>query len=211
MRNRSIVYYRRLVAAFRSAGRPLELTIAHADIDVLARNAAADDRTAQARVYAGHLAQLKAAGADVGTITSLGGHFCFADTKAISPLPLIDAIAPLEPAFAAAGITAIGLLGTRQVLRSALYGQLHQTRAVLPRDVDAVHETYIAIALAGHCTADQRAFLFAEGQSLMDAGADAVLLGGTDLGLAFDGFEPGYPIVDAIDVHVAHLLALAAG
>ncbi len=45
-------YYQRLVAGFRKLGKPLELTIAHADVNTLAANASADDRAAQARVYA---------------------------------------------------------------------------------------------------------------------------------------------------------------
>ncbi|MCW1934194.1 hypothetical protein [Pararhodobacter zhoushanensis] len=81
----TVVYYERLVAAFRARGRVLELTIAQADVQVLARNAEADDRAAQAAVYARHLAQLKGAGADFGSITSIGGHFCYAETEAISP------------------------------------------------------------------------------------------------------------------------------
>ena len=42
-----------------------------------------------------------------------------------------------------------------------------------------------------------------------DLGAEAVVLAGTDLGLAFDGHDPGYPVVDALDVHVAVLADLA--
>jgi len=86
----TLVYYQRLVAAFRAKGRVLRLTIAHADVQMLARNAEDDDRQAQAEVYATHLAELKGAGADFGSITSLGGHFCYAETEAITPLPLIS-------------------------------------------------------------------------------------------------------------------------
>ena len=36
-----------------------------------------------------------------------------------------------------------------------------------------------------------------------DLGAEAIVLAGTDLNLAFDGQDPGYPVIDALDVHVA--------
>jgi len=143
----TLVYYQRLVAAFRAKGRVLRLTIAHADVQMLARNAEDDDRQAQAEVYATHLAELKGAGADFGSITSLGGHFCYAETEAITPLPLISAITPLDAGFAARGLKTIGLLGTRQVMGSALYGQLTHTKAVAPAALDPVHEAYIALAL----------------------------------------------------------------
>ena len=42
-------------------------------------------------------------------------------------------------------------------------------------------------------------------------GAQAVVLAGTDLNLAFDGRDPGYPVIDALDVHVAVLADLATG
>lgn len=205
----TVAYYDRLVAAFRAKGRVLELTIVHADVQTLARNAEADDREAQAEVYAGHLAQLKGAGADVGTITSMGGHFCFAQTEAISPLPLISGIQPIDTGLAARGIGTIGLLGTRQVAASALYGQLAQTVAIAPTDVDGVHEAYIAIAKSGICTDEARAFLMAQGAQLIERGAHAVLLAGTDLGLVFDGRDPGYPVIDALDLHVDHLVDIA--
>ena len=205
----TLVYYQRLVAAFRAKGRVLRLTIAHADVQMLARNAEDDDRQAQAEVYATHLAELKGAGADFGSITSLGGHFCYAETEAITPLPLISAITPLDAGFAARGLKTIGLLGTRQVMGSALYGQLTHTKAVAPAALDPVHEAYIALALSGDCTDEARAFLFAQGRDLIERGAEAVVLAGTDLGLAFDGHDPGYPVIDAIDLHVAHLVELA--
>jgi aspartate racemase len=44
---------------------------------------------------------------------------------------------------------------------------------------------------------------------MIDRGADAILLGGTDLGLAFDGYDPGFRVVDGVDVHVEHLVRLA--
>ena len=44
-----------------------------------------------------------------------------------------------------------------------------------------------------------------------DQGAEAVVLAGTDLGLAFDGHDAGYPVIDALDVHVAVLADLATG
>lgn len=205
----TVEYYNRIVAAFRAANQPLELTIVHADVQTLVRHAQADDRAAQAHVYARHLAQLQGAGADFGTITSLGGSFCFAETEALSPIPLVSAIAPVDAALARAGVRTIGLLGTRQVMASALYGALHETAALVPKDVDAVHDAYLDMATKGQCSDQARATVFAAGAEMMQRGADAILLAGTDLGLAFDGQDAGYPVVDALDIHVDHLVDMA--
>ena len=40
-------------------------------------------------------------------------------------------------------------------------------------------------------------------------GAEAVLLAGTDLGLAFDGHDPGFRVIDAVDLHVDWLVIRA--
>ena len=44
-----------------------------------------------------------------------------------------------------------------------------------------------------------------------ELGAEAVVLAGTDLNLAFVGAAPGYRVVDALDVHVDLLARLATG
>ena len=207
----ALVYYQRLAAAVAETGKPLELTIVHGDVHELIRNNNADDRAAQARVFAALIQRLKDAGADVAAITSLGGHFCFAETEAISPLPLSSAVAPLDDYFAAQGIGKVGLLGTRVVMRTGLYGQLHKTQSVsLMDEIDRIGGTYQDIAVAGHCTNAQREMMIDAGHRLThDHGAEAIVLAGTDLNLAFDGRDVGYPVIDALDVHVAALAKLA--
>ena len=103
-------------------------------------------------------------------------------------------------------------MGTKVVMRTRLYGQLAQTRAVAPDDTEYGGTTYTDMAIAGQCSDDQRAFFIAQGRTLVaEQGADAVVLAGTDLNLAFDGRDVGYTVVDALDVHVAVLVALATG
>jgi len=207
----TIVYYRRLTAALakRSEGR-LDLTIVHGDIQELIRNNLADRRDEQAHSFLPLLERLRAAGADCAALTSLGAHFCFAELEALSPLPLVSGVAPLDDHFAARGIRRIGLLGTRVVMRSRLYGQLVRTEALaLDDDIETLGQAYQDVAVAGSCTPDQRALFLEAGRRMMEAGADAVVLAGTDLNLAFDGTDPGYPVVDALDVHVAVLADLA--
>lgn len=208
----TVVYYQRLCAEMARRGLPLELTIVQADIQTLIRNNLADLRAEQARVYAPLLHRLKAAGCDCAAITSLGGHFCFDETVALSPLPLVSAVRPLDASFAAEGISRIGLLGTRVVMRTKLYGQLRQTRALaLEDDIETLGQTYQDMAVSGTCTPAQRALFLDAGQRLTDLGAQAVVLAGTDLNLAFDGQTPGYRVIDALDVHVALLADLACG
>jgi aspartate racemase len=118
----TVVYYGRLTAKLREANRRLELTIVQADVQELIANGVADRRDAQAMVYAELIGRLKAAGAECAAITSIGGHFCFAETERISPLPLVSAVTPLDAHFVGAGLRRVGLLGTDTVMRTRLYG-----------------------------------------------------------------------------------------
>lgn len=207
----TISYYKRLTDAMRALDAPLELTIVNTEASTLLANNLAGDTAAQAQIYAGLIARLKAAGADCAAITSLGGHFCFDDTVALSALPLVSAVSPLDTFFARKGIGIVGLLGTGVVMRTELYGQLERTKAVAPQDIDGVGTAYTDMALAGMCTDAQRAFFIEEGRRLIEAGAQAVVLAGTDLNLAFDGRDVGYEVIDALDIHVDVLVALATG
>ncbi|HEY4754114.1 MAG TPA: aspartate/glutamate racemase family protein, partial [Candidatus Limnocylindrales bacterium] len=209
----TIVYYDRLTRRVRGEGGRLGLTIVQADIDELIANVNADRREQQARAYLPLIQRLAAAGADCAAITSLGGHFCFPETTAISPLPLVSAVAPLDDHFVARGLRRVGLLGTEVVMRTRLYGQLTRTEAVAPdTDLAPLGRLYQAIAIAGACTGEQRATLVEAGRRMVEEqGAEAIVLAGTDLGLAFDGIDAGYPVIDALDVHVALLADLALG
>lgn len=208
----TVVYYRRLCAAMAARGTRLELTIVQADIHELIANNLADRREEQARIYAGLIERLRAAGAECAAITSLGGHFCYAETEAISPLPLVSAVAPLDAYFAAEGLQTVGLLGTRVVMRTRLYGQLRQTRALaLDDQIETLGQMYQDVAVAGVCPEPTRQAFFAAGRQMVAEGAQAIVLAGTDLNLAFDGHDPGFRVIDALDVHVALLADLATG
>ena len=209
----TVLYYQRLTAMADQRDMPLNLTIAHADIQTLIRNARTDDRGAQADVFAEMSDQLKAGGASCVALTSLGAHFCAQEFAQRSALPVISGVAPLDDHFAQQGFARVGLLGTPVVMRSHLYGQLHKTQAVtLEDEIETLGQTYIDMAVAGRCDAQQR-------QQLLDAGArmvhehdaQAIVLAGTDLNLAFDNQNTDYNVIDAVDVHVAQLAELAAG
>ena len=139
----TVSYYQRLCGRMRQLDAPLELTIVQADVHTLIRNNLADLRDEQAAVYADLIVRLRAAGAECAAITSLGGHFCFDETARISVLPLVSAVEPLDGYFAGEGIRRVGLLGTRVVMRTRLYGQLKQTVAVAcDDDIDRLGQLY---------------------------------------------------------------------
>ncbi len=207
----TVAYYTGLVQAFKAAGRPLHLTISHADMAVLSANAASDNRSEQEEIFAKHLHQLNAAGCDIAVITALTGHFCLDETRALSPLALLDGIDVIDRYCAKHDIQSLGLLGSPAVLKTQLFGKITAARTLVPsKNTQAVGAAYMEMAATGHCSDATREMFFSAGQEMCETqGAQAVLLAGTDLGLAFNGYTPGYTVIDALDLHISALVELS--
>lgn len=206
-------YYRALVKLYSKAGRRLELTIANADLREMVTHLEAGKKKAQAAVFAGHVDKLKAGGCDAVALTSMDGHFCIGQLKSISSLPLISALSALEEYFSALGHERVGVLGTRAVMESGLFGLSAVDVIMTPEeDLQLIHAHYVAIAMSGKATREQRVFFEKAALRLVnEGGAQAVVLGGTDLFLAFDKLDYPYRVVDCATVHAEAIARAGMG
>lgn len=205
-------YYRRLIAAFASRQASLDLTIVHADTPTLLGNLATNDAAAQVAIYTRLTNRLVAAGADCVVITSIAGHFCIDSFKAVSALPVVDMISEVSAAIESRGLKRVGILGTRTVMETRFYGGVAGAEIIPPRgdDLDEVHQAYVTMAASGAVTAAQREIFNSACQKLLqDEHAEAIMLGGTDLALAFDEKSAGFPLVDCAGIHVDAIVRLA--
>ena len=201
-------YYRRLIKALAASPGDLELTMAHADSRTLLKHLTENDAASQAAIFERLTGRLKAAGAQAVAVTSIAGHFCNDEFKAVSPLPVLDLLESVAAAMETVGHTTVGILGTKTVMQSKLYGQLPTLNVVAPSDayLDAVHQDYVDMATAGVVTDAQQQTFFECGRDLCgNLGCEAVLLGGTDLFLAFDGRDPGFKAIDCALLHIADI------
>jgi aspartate racemase len=207
-------YYRGLIDRHAASGIPLEATICHADVREMSRNL--NDRAPgrQAEIFARLVGRMKAAGAGAAAITSMGGHFCVNELIPISPLPVLNAIPEVAAEIGRRGLKRIGIMGTRTVMESRLYGSLTSVDAVVPEGdaLDQVHTAYVTMATAGRVSDAQRQTFLEQGRKLCrERGAEAIMLGGTDLFLAFEGIDPGFPLVDCADIHVDAIYRTSSG
>lgn len=203
-------YHRGLIERHRAAGIPLDLTIAYADAREMSRNMVNRELQRQAGVFGRLVQRLKAAGADAAAITSMGGHFCVRELEAISPLPILNAIPAIDAALARLEVKRLGILGTRTVMESRLYGGVRSVEILAPEGeaMEEVHSAYVEMANAGRVTDRQRHIFFRTGRELCrEAGAEAILLGGTDLFLAFANEMPGFRVIDCAELHVDAIFA----
>jgi aspartate racemase len=178
----------------------------------MAQNMANDAAQKQAESFSRLVRRLAAAGAELAAVTSMGGHFCIRELEAISPLPLLNAIPVVDAAVRHRRLATVGIIGTRTVMESGLYGGITSARIVRPEGhaLDEVHDAYVTMAMAGQVTEAQRQVFFNMGKHLCEArGAQAIVLGGTDLFLAFAGQDCGFPVLDCADAHVEALFRAA--
>jgi aspartate racemase len=204
-------YYRRLISTFAIKKAALELTIVHADAPTLLANLASNDAASQVAIYMKLTNRLAAAGAKCVAITSVAGHFCIDAFKASSVLPVVDLISEVNRAIVQQAFERIGILGTRTVMETRLYGSV--SREVVPpcgRDLEDVHEAYVSMAASGTVTEAQIAvFIAATNRLFKESCVEAIMLAGTDLALAFNERDVEFPLIDCAGIHADAIAQLA--
>lgn len=197
-------YYRGLIKKAAELKRDLDLTIVHADAPTLIANLANDNHETQCEIYLRLTERLAAAGAENVVVTSIAGHFCIDRFAEISPLPIIDLPTALSEWLSEYNMTKVGILGTETVMRSSMYGKLNPVDVLAPEgdNLQRVHNAYVELALSGKCSLALESLFREEGEALMASGAQAILLGGTDLNLIYSAQTAPFPIVDCAGIHV---------
>lgn len=203
-------YYRNLVsrASDINSGE-FDLTIVHAEISELIDNLRSNSPDVQAMIYLELTNRLKAAGADMVAIASVAGHFCEKEFSGISTLPVVSLIGEIEAALAKQGLKKVGVLGNKATMVSKLFGGVNSSEIVVPKgkNLDIANDLYMDMATQGKVGVRQRETLFDIGSELCsEQGAEAVVLAGTDLFLAFDGHDCGYEVIDSALVHINALI-----
>ena len=117
---------------------------------------------------------------------------------------MINGLDPVNEAINQRGLGRVGIMGTRIVMASKLYGKITKADVIVPEgeEFERVQQCYLDMATIGRVNDQQRRTFFAAGRRLADRGAEAVLLGGTDMFLAFTGHDCGFPVIDCADVHI---------
>ncbi len=205
-------YYRNLVKIFKEHQTKLDLTISHADTATLVNNMTAGKKAEQASIFLSHANRLHAAGCDILVVTSMAGHFCINELIDISPLPVLNIVPILNKRLLTLGTKKIGLIGSEAVMKSKIYGGVPSLDVILPdpKVLDAVNNSYFEMARAGFATNDQRTFFHNVSLNLYSQkDAEVIVLGGTDLFLAFDGLNPEFPVLDCTLIHIEEMLKLA--
>lgn len=157
---------------------------------------------------------LERAGADLIAITANTMHLVAADVRAATDLPFVHLIQVVGEAAAAAGLKRLGLLGTEYTMTSSLYPDVCGPLGVeilVPdsADRDAVHQAIYADLAKGTATATSRFAVREAAGRLINQGADAVVLGCTELALVLAPGDLSVPVLDSTALHCRALVDAA--
>ena len=123
-----------------------------------------------------------------------------------------DVITPLRIYLDSYKGKTIGLVGTNKAMNTKIYNSTHEINWLIPEaeHFDDVHNSYVALATEGKVNKQISKTLVSASKKLIDRGAEAVVLGGTDLFLVFENHQLPFEIIDCADIHIGHIANLAA-
>ena len=212
----TIHYYEHLTREFAARGVTPRLLISHADMKFVLERVVAGALDELADYFTAHVESLARAGADFVAIGAVAPHICSPQLKARVSLPFVDLIDCTRSELSRRGARRIAILGTQFVMRSDMYDRLDGFEVVrLAADaLDLVHESYMKIVVAGavqESGADVEGMRAVAQSCVRDQGVDAVLLAGTELSLAFQEGDCGFPALDCARAHLDAIVSRAMG
>ena len=106
----------------------------------------------------------------------------------------------------------IGLIGTNKAMNTKIYNFTTEVDWLIPdgKQFNNVHNSYVALATEGKADKKNSEILISASRTLIDRGAEAIVLGGTDLFLVFENQELPFDVIDCADIHIRHIANLAA-
>ncbi|HHQ4533728.1 aspartate/glutamate racemase family protein [Aeromonas veronii] len=175
----------------------------------------AGDWPATARLLAAEARKLQNGGADFLLIGTNTMHKVAPEIEAAIDIPLLHIADATAAKLRADGITRVGLLGTRFTMEQDFYKGRLQERfglAVLVPDEagrERVHRIIYDELCLGEIRASSRAEYLAIIEGLAAAGAEAVILGCTEIALLVGDARAAVPLYDTTAIHAEAAVALA--
>ena len=175
----------------------------------------AGDWPATARLLAAEARKLQDGGADFLLIGTNTMHKVAPEIEAAIDIPLLHIADATAAKLQADGVTRVGLLGTRFTMEQEFYKGRLQDRfglAVLVPDEagrERVHRIIYDELCLGEIRESSRAEYLAIIEELAAAGAEAVILGCTEIALLVGDAKAAVPLYDTTAIHAEAAVALA--
>lgn len=205
----TIPYYRRInerVRERRGGLHSAKLVLYSVDFAAIEELQCRGDWDAAGRVLAEASQALQRAGAQALVICTNTMHRVLPQIEPDLRVPVLHIADATAARIRTAGFTRVGLLGTRFTMEQDFYrGRLaqHGLDVRVPGEAqrDLVHRVIYDELCLGRCLPESRAAYRAVIADLVATGAEAVILGCTEIGLLVDADDSAVPLFDTTAIH----------
>lgn len=175
-----------------------------------------DDWEGTARLLVAAATSLQAAGADFLLIGTNTMHKVAPQIAEAVELPLLHIADATADSLKKHGIDSVGLLGTRFTMEQTFYRERLEKADIRvlipePEERDEIHRVIYQELCQGEIRADSRAGYLEVVDRLADRGAQAVILGCTEIGLLLQQTDTNVPLFDTTEIHAHAAVARALG
>ncbi|MBN1311336.1 MAG: aspartate/glutamate racemase family protein [Anaerolineae bacterium] len=156
-------------------------------------------------------------GADFVILCTNTMHKMADDIQANIDIPFMHIADATAQRVKASGIKKVGLLGTRVTMEEEFYkgrlAQKHGLEVLIPNDEDReiVHRVIYDELVVGRIRRESKARYIDIIQRLIDAGAEGIILGCTEIGLLVQAGDCRVPLFDTTEVHATAAVEYALG
>jgi aspartate racemase len=209
----TVPYYRQINEAVKQRLGGLhsaQLVLVSVDFHDIERLQHAGDWAAAGEVLARAARSVEAAGADFLVLCTNTMHKVAPAIEAAVAIPLLHIADPTATQIKAAGYHRVGLLGTRFTMEQDFYiGRLreqHGIEVLVPDLIDRadVHHIIYDELCLGVISAQSRARYREVMAGLVHRGAQAIILGCTEISLLVDDSDASVPLFDTTRLHAQH-------
>jgi aspartate racemase len=204
----TIDYYRFLIAAGHT-----QIIINSVAVQYLLDMMVKGDTTGMIDYLSGAIEQLASAGADIAIIAANTPHIVFNEVRSRARIPMVSIVEAVARHIEAAGMTTVGLLGTRFTMEGRFYPEVFAKYGLMvvppaAADLDYVHDKYLGEFLKNQFLQDTRAgVLQVIDRMKRDLDVQAVILGGTELPILLrSDVHNGVPLLDTTKIHADAVL-----
>jgi aspartate racemase len=216
----TVLYYRIVNETVREAlgglhsAKVVLLSVDFDEIEALQRAGAWDEAGA---ILSAVATTLVGAGAEILVLCTNTMHKVAPAIESAVAIPLLHIADPTAATIRAAGLTKVGLLGTRFTMEQAFYRDrltaMHGIEVLTPveRDRAVMHDIIYDELCRGKVKDASRAQYRTIIHSLVAAGAQSIVLGCTEVGLLVDANDSPVPLFDTTYLHARAAALWAIG
>ena len=206
----TISYYRQInetVKEHLGGLHSAKLLLYSVDFHDVERLQHAGNWTAAGELLAAAARSLEAAGADFLVLCTNTMHKVAPAIETAVGIPLLHIVDPTAAAIRQAGFATVGLLGTRFTMEQEFYRDrlrdLHGLEVLVPQaaDREVVHGVIFDELCLGKVTSESRAEYRRIMAELANRGAEAIILGCTEMSLLVDHRDSPVPLFDTTALH----------